>query len=127
MRKLYYEFQINRKPILVPDEDVDISTEDIDAEESGRDEGGYMHRVVIRKGVEVYSFSYAKLTGEEYEYMRKLIMESGDDFEVKYRDHMGKVVIKRGYCAKHDRALHNARLKMGGSLFKNMKFNIIEC
>ena len=44
MRKKTDLFLIDGQPMLAPDENVEISVEDIDASDSGRDESGVMHR-----------------------------------------------------------------------------------
>lgn len=69
MRKYLETVLIDGKPILMPDQDVEISRADIDAEDSGRDETGVMHRFVLRERVKTWTFSYAHLTAEEYEYL----------------------------------------------------------
>lgn len=51
MRLFDYDFQIDGKPILMPDEDADISKADLDSEDSGRDESGVMHRQVVREAI----------------------------------------------------------------------------
>ena len=40
------KFLINGKPMLVPDAGMKFSYEDLDSSESGRDQSGYMHRVI---------------------------------------------------------------------------------
>ena len=41
-------FLLDGKPIVAPDEDVEMSFEDLDAAQSGRDESGFMHRIRAR-------------------------------------------------------------------------------
>ena len=48
MRPFTNLFLINGKPMLAPDADVGVSYTDLDANDSGRDESGYMHRIVMR-------------------------------------------------------------------------------
>lgn len=122
MRKFFYDFQIDDKPILAPDEDITISCSDLDAEDSGRDESGFMHRVILRSRVKTFGLSYSSLTREEYLYMRSLIA-SGADFQVKYRDLSGQEKTVTAYCSNHSITFHNMRT----GLYKNLKFNIIEC
>lgn len=133
MRKYFYDFKINGKPILVPDSGVSISKADIDAPETGRDESGYMHRVILRKGVLTFGFSYAVLTAEEYRYMQDLLTES-PTVEVEYVDSHGKKATTKAYCSNHSISLHSSRTPVPdgfgvfpGQLYKNLKFNIIEC
>lgn len=73
MRKYLETVLIDGKPILVPDRDVEISRADIDAEDSGRDETGVMHRFVLRERVHTWTLSYAHLDAEEYNYLTGLV------------------------------------------------------
>ena len=122
MRDFYYDFQINGKPILVPDADVVWEYNDLDSDESGRDESGVMHRIVLRESVRKCSLPYAVLTQEEYLYMRSLL-DGKSQFEVRYRDHSGNVVQMNAYHSNHSITVHNART----GLYKNYKISIIEC
>ena len=42
-------YLIDGKPVLVPDEGVSESYEDLDSDASGRDQSGIMHRSLIRE------------------------------------------------------------------------------
>lgn len=123
MRKLFYDFQIDNKPILAPDEDITISCSDLDAGDSGRDESGFMHRVILRSRVKTFGLNYSSLTQEEYLYMRSLIAPDSGWFQVKYRDLSGEEKTTTAYCSNHSITFHNMRT----GLYKNLKFNIIEC
>lgn len=122
MRKYDYEYQIDRKPMLTPDAGVEISFSDLDSEESGRDEGGFMHRSVLRSGLRTWGFSYAVLTTEEYRYLSTLI-QGKSTFQFSFQGLDGKPAECRAYCAKSSITLYNRR----SGLYKNLKFNIIEC
>lgn len=122
MRAFYYDFQIDKKPILMPDEDVQMELSDLDSSESGRDESGIMHRIVLRRKVKTWALPYAVLTREEYRYMESLF-EGKDEFTVDYLDKDGKPAQCVAYRSKHSLTIHNARL----GIYKNYKFNIIEC
>ena len=77
MRSCTKLFLINGVPMLTPDEEVTISYEDIDAADAGRDQGGFMHRSLVRCKVASWNFSYAFLTEEERQYMESLFPDSG--------------------------------------------------
>ena len=62
MRSYTNLFLINGKQMFAPDEDVGVSYSDLDADDSGRDESGYMHRIVVRYKVGTWSFEYATIT-----------------------------------------------------------------
>jgi hypothetical protein len=122
MRLFYYDLQIDDNPILVPDSDVKIEHTDLDSEESGRDENGFMHRIVLRRGVMTVALNYATLTTYDYRYMESLFAGK-DHFEVKYRDRDGNPASCTAYRSKHSITIHNAQK----GIYKNYAFNIIEC
>ncbi len=72
MRKTTELFLIDGLPMLAPDENMEISLEDVEASDSGRDESGFLHRFMLRQGVGKWKFSYARLTQQEYAYMESL-------------------------------------------------------
>lgn len=116
------DYKINGKPLLVPDADVSLSLADLDSSDSGRDESGVMHRIVVRERVATWGFNYSSLTAEEYKYMRSLL-DGKSEFTFTYRDPEGYLVDTKAYCSNDSITYHNARL----GLYQNMKFNIIEC
>ena len=122
MRNLFYDFQIDGKPILMPDEDLTMERTDLDAEDSGRDEGGFMHRIVVRFGMRTWSISYAYLTREEYCYMESLFQGKAE-FRVDYRDDDGQPAHCIAYRSKHSITIKNSIT----GIYKNYQFNIIEC
>lgn len=65
-------FLIDDMPMPIPDEDVEVRYEDIDAAAAGRDESGVMHRVPVRQNVGSWGFSYSVLTQEEKTYLDQL-------------------------------------------------------
>lgn len=122
MRKLYLDFRIDDVPILVPDQDLEIEYNDLDSDETGRDESGVMHRVVLREGVRKVTLNYETLTREEYLYMRSLFAGKSQ-FVVTYRDHDGYEADFEAYHSSHSITVRNART----GLYKNYKVSIIEC
>lgn len=122
MRKHYFDFLIDGQPILVPDADITVSYENLDSSESGRDESGFMHRVVLRTDVRKIPLSYAFLSREDYLYMESLF-RGKKDFQVDCRDFDGSPLSFRAYRSKHSITIFNAR----SGVYKNYTFNIIEC
>lgn len=120
--KLFEDYLIDGEPMLVPDADVSLSFADLDSSDSGRDESGIMHRIVVRERVATWGFNYSNLTAEEYRYMRALFAGK-PEFAFIYRNLEGDLVETRAYCSNESITYHNARL----GLYKNLKFNIIEC
>ncbi len=122
MRKHYQDILIDGQPILVPDADAAVSFEDLDSSESGRDEGGYMHRVVLRTDMKKITLSYASITRKDYIYMESLF-RGKTDFKVDCRNFDGGLLSFRAYRSKHSITVFNART----GAYRNYSFNIIEC
>lgn len=122
MRAYDYEYQIDGKPLLLPDAGVELTFSDLDADDAGRDESGFMHRQVVRERVRTWSFSYGSLTHEEYRYLMSLL-EGRHVFAFSHRGLDGRAESVTAYCAKGSITLYNRRL----GLYKNFKLNIIEC
>lgn len=117
-----FDFLIDGQPILLPDAGIQINLEDLDSSESGRDESGVMHRVVLREKVRKYSIPYSTLTLEEYRYMLSLVSGKAA-FRVTKREPDGQVAEFDAYCSKVGIKLLNKRI----GLYKSLTLNIIEC
>lgn len=116
-------FTINGKPMFSPDEDVDIQYNDVDASESGRDESGFMHRIVVRYKLGTWSFIYSQITEEEKNYMENLFPEAPDfEFGHPSRKDASKQEVSTCY-----RSNYGIVWRRPGGDWKNYKFNIIEC
>ncbi len=70
-------YAINGAALLPPDENMELSFEDIDDDASGRDESGVMHRVVVRQKVGKWGFRYSYLSAQEFAYMVSILPQSG--------------------------------------------------
>jgi hypothetical protein len=124
MRAFVDFFLVNGKPMLAPDEEVALSYSDLDSDESGRDESGYMHRIVLRHKVATWSFVYSSLTEEEKRYMESLF-DGLSEFEFTHpgRTDVSEKATTRCYRSSYGISWKNA---VTGQ-WKNYKFNIIEC
>ena len=122
MRGFDYDFLVDGMPILLSDEGVEISKEDLDSDESGRDESGVMHRIVLREKVIKCVVPYASLTQEEYSYIVSLFAKK-PNFEVNMLDLDGQRVIFTAYCPKVGVSVQNRRT----GLYKNFKLSITQC
>lgn len=116
------EYRIAGLPMLVPDQDVELQYSDLDASDAGRDESGWMHRIVVRRRVKAWAFTYSHLTAEEYAYMESLFQER-DTFTFTFPTADGSVKTCKAYCSGGSIALRNLRT----GIYKNYKFSIIEC
>lgn len=117
-------YQINGMPLFAPDEDVPMSFEDLDSHDSGRDESGFMHRIVVRYKVGSWSFEYSHITQEEYAYTLSVLPNSGNfTFTHPKLTDCTQTESTTAYCSKYSIVWHSARTKE----YRNFKFNIIEC
>ena len=120
---LEHPFLMDGKPFPLPDQGVEMSFEDLDSAQSGRDESGFMHRTVVRYKVGVWNFSYSHLTRQEYAYMRAILPETGS-FTFTYPDpESGELRDTTGYLSRYGILWQCARTGQ----YRNFKFSIIEC
>lgn len=124
MRAKTERFQINGVPMLAPDAEVAVSYEDLDAADSGRDESGFMHRIVVRYKVGSWKFEYAHLTEEEKQYMESLFPDAGS-FQFTHPSRQNAAVAEQTLCyrSKYGISWKNART----GLWSGYSFSIIEC
>lgn len=120
--RYYQEFLVDDKPLLIPDADVELTLTDLDDSDSGRDESGVMHRILVRERVRSWGFQYSWLTAEEYGYITRLFAGKRV-FTFRFRDADGVWKSCRAYCSNHSITLRDARQ----GIYKNLKFSIIEC
>lgn len=124
MRALTELYQIDGRPMPVPDADPDLSFTDLDASDSGRDESGVMHRIVVREKVGSWGFVYSSLTDEEYAYLTGLFAGKVTfAFTHPRPGSSAETQVSTCYCSSYSIAWHNARR----GLWRNLKFNIIQC
>lgn len=124
MKELCDIFTINGAPILVPDADMSVSFSDLESTDSGKDESGTHHRIVIQYNKGKWVFSYGSITEEEKNYMERLFPDA-PDFEFGYPDRKDSTVRRtcRAYRAGYSIAWKDAKT----GLWKNYKFTISEC
>ncbi len=124
MRKTTDLFQINGKPMLVPDAQVAMRFEDLDAYSAGRDQSGVMHRVLVRQKVGSWDFTYAHLTEEEKNYMESLF---GSDavFTFTHPDRLDSSQKKDTKCYRSNYGISWCNARTG--LWSGYSFRIVEC
>jgi len=117
-------FQINGVAMLAPDAQVEVSYEDLDAADAGRDESGYMHRIVVRHKVGSWKFTYSHLTEEERSYMENLF-QNADTFQFTHPTRLDAEQTEQTLCyrSKFGISWQNART----GLWSGYSFSIIEC
>ena len=124
MRRTTDLFTINGQPMLAPDEEIGISYEDLDASDSGRDESGVMHRIVVRQKVPSWTFSYNHLTEEEKQYMEALFPQAAT-FSFGHPSRRNAAVRETTTCYRSQYALTWKNARTG--LWSNYHFKIIAC
>ena len=123
-RKKVDFYQVDGVPMLAPDADPAFTFTDLDASDSGRDESGIMHRIVVREKVGTWGFVYSHLTDAEYAYLLGLF--SGKDtfaFTHPRPGSSNETQVSTCYCSNYSITWRNART----GTWRNFKFNIIEC
>ena len=124
MRRESYLFTINGKPMLAPDEEVGVNYEDLDSPDSGRDESGIMHRIVVRYKVPSWSFTYSNLTDEEKEYMESLFPDA-PTFEFGHPGRVRTDQFEKTECYRSKYGISWKSALTG--LWSGYSFNIISC
>ena len=118
------EYLINGVGILVPDTEITESYEDIDSPETGRDEGGYMHRFVARYKVGKWGFTYNSLSEHDYMALEELFGDVAEfEFTRPSRTNPSETVTTTCYRSKYSLSYFDTKNRK----WKNYKFNIIEC
>lgn len=124
MKRGFVDFYlVNGVPLLAPDRDVEVSYEDIDAADAGRDEAGYMHRNAVRYKVGKWNFVYTNLTEEEHQYLENIFPdEESFEFTHPSRKNSNVLEVTTCYRSKCSGTWRNAR----SGKWKTNKFNVIE-
>ena len=117
-------FLIDGLPMLAPDAGMEFSFEDLDSSDSGRDESGYMHRIMVRCKVGTWSFNYGALRQAELDYMESLFAGKAT-FSFTFPDaaNGGDPKTVQAYRSKYGIVWHSAKT----GEYRNYKFGIIEC
>ena len=117
-------YLINGRPILTPDVEIPESYEDIDSHETGRDGTGRMHRYPVLYKVGKWGFQYDLMTKEDYMFMENLFPDAGTFmFTRPSRRNPSEMVTTECYRSKYSTSWFSPKRGM----WKNYKFNIIEC
>lgn len=124
MRKTTNHFTVNGKPLLAPDAEVAVTYTDLDAEDSGRDASGVMHRIPLRYKVGSWDFSYSLLTEEEKQYMESLFPDAATFvFGHPGRHDAGQQEQTVCYRSKYGISWRDVRT----GLWSGYSFSIVEC
>nr|WP_317399317.1 hypothetical protein [uncultured Gemmiger sp.] len=117
-------YQVDGVPLLVPDAEPEFSFADLDASDSGRDESGVMHRLVVREKVGTWSFTYGALTDEELQYLRELFAGKAQfAFTHPVFGDSNATETCTAYMSQCSAVWKNQRTGQ----WRNFTFNIIQC
>ncbi|WP_294541000.1 hypothetical protein [uncultured Gemmiger sp.] len=117
-------YQVDGVPMLVPDDEPEFSFADLDASDSGRDESGVMHRLMIREKVGTWSFSYSHLSDEDLAYLRGLFVGKVQfTFTHPVFGDSNATETCTAYMSQYSATWKNQRTGQ----WRNFKFNIIQC
>lgn len=116
-------FKIDGAPMYAPDTGVAISWQDILGADSGLDQAGNMHRLVVRHDVGTWVFQYFALTDEELTYMQSLFAGKAE-FDFTHPDPFdnGKTITVKAYRNMHNVTWRNATT----GDFRNYRVTIVE-
>lgn len=124
MRQKVDFYQVDGQPMPAPDEEPEFSFADLDASDSGRDESGVMHRIVVREKVGTWSFSYAHLSDEDLAYLRNLFAGKAQfTFTHPVFGSSNDTESCTAYMSQYSAVWKNQRTGQ----WRNFKFNIIQC
>lgn len=124
MRQKVDFYQVDGQPMPAPDEEPEFSFSDLDASDSGRDESGVMHRIVVREKVGTWSFSYAHLSDEDLAYLRNLFAGKAQfTFTHPVFGSSNATETCTAYMSQYSAVWKNQRTGQ----WRNFKFNIIQC
>ncbi len=124
MRQKVDFYQVDGQPMPAPDEEPEFSFSDLDASDSGRDESGVMHRIVVREKVGTWSFSYAHLSDEDLAYLRNLFAGKAQfTFTHPVFGDSNATESCTAYMSQCSAVWKNQRTGQ----WRNFKFNIIQC
>ena len=124
MRQKVDFYQVDGQPMPAPDEEPEFSFADLDASDSGRDESGVMHRIVVREKVGTWRFSYAHLSDEDLAYLRNLFAGKAQfTFTHPVFGSSNATESCTAYMSQYSAVWKNQRTGQ----WRNFKFNIIQC
>ena len=124
MNSLTALYQIDGKAMIAPDENMEMSFEDIDAADAGRDESGFMHRSLVRRKVGKWSFHYTHLSQEELAYLESILPQEGSfTFTHPALSDCQVAESCTAYLSGYSLLWRGAKSKT----YRDLKFNIIEC
>ena len=117
-------FQINGAAMLAPDAQVEVSYQDLDASDAGRDESGFMHRMVVRHKVGSWKFTYAHLTEDERRYMEGLFPNE-ETFTFTHPTRADATKTEQTLCYRSNYNISWQNAKTG--LWSGYGFSVIKC
>lgn len=122
MREYDFDFQVDGRPLLMPDAGVAVKKQQLLAADSGRDESGFLHRRLLRQDMRQWDFSYGAVTAGEYRYLMSLF-EGRGSFLFSFRAEDGQPQTARCYWDGCTASLFDT----AQGVYKSLKFSVVEC
>lgn len=123
IKRSYDNFHlIDGVPMLTPDIDVEITYEDLESSDSGFDQGGFYHRIVMKFNRRKWKFKYAILTKDEFVYLRALL-KGKQSFLFSFQNEQEKTETVMAISNPVTVAFQSKR----SGLYKNLTIEIVEC
>ena len=116
-------YQIDGQPMIAPDGDMEMRFEDIDDADSGRDESGVMHRIMVRRKVGRWNFRYSCLSREDYHYMLSILPRE-EAFQFTYPDPETGLAQS---CSAYLSGFGVVWQGIHTGCYRDMQFSIIQC
>ena len=120
MRVFDYDYQVDGKPVLLPDAAVELVVQDLAAPDAGLDEGGFYHAAALRRNVRQWDFSYKVLTAQEYRYLWELLDHC---FSFSFRGTDGQPEQALCRCDGFRSELYDREK----GIYRNLRFSVKEC
>ncbi len=114
-------FQVDGAPMLAPDKDVAVVRRDVESPDSGYDELGVYHPIILRRDVAVWTFRYSQLTDKERRYLEELFGEK-TLFQFTYPGEDGLERTCTAYRGRREGAWQDAPT----ALWRDYGFDIME-
>ena len=116
-------FLIDGEMMPIPDEEIQVRYEDIDAAAAGRDESGVMHIDWLRRDVRKVNLHYNAITESELAYMMGLMQ--GKEFTFKFLD-QGSVQTINAYASESSYEFYSYSSAYDEAVYVDFEIHVIE-
>ena len=115
-------YEINGAAMVAPDEDVVIRYENA-GEQSLMDEGGFLHKKALRRGITTWQFTYACLSRQQRDQLMGLF--GADTFWFTHPDRLDPQKSDRSLC--YLESCSECLQSVAEETYRNVKLTIRQC